>query len=346
MFNSGFNIFAEKHTNMDFFFYYLEVSDAFEAKILEDFSNCEIPDGTDAAGRYNLLKNYTAMLRFNLSKFTYQVRAICKDGIPGENDIANIAKAIAQLDVIRKHADLCDTNRRWELLREAKLRLKNDTLGEVKDEQRLILLIYLLHNEKWFNEFPLPEEAIECYAFENRLDMIGEVYGKYFHFYDYLQGKLKDAPQQLILQPPPAISDSIEEPEDLFKSLFFVANKKNGIYDSVIEALTKPLPDHVIRDCRKDCKIPDDFQFVYFEDGKMTWNDSIYGSQSYLAGLYQYCRDREKYPWIKKEKEKTYIISAFKSFNIDVCRSAFAKMMQGNLDPKFLKPFKFLFRDM
>jgi hypothetical protein len=331
---------------MDFFYYYSEVSDASEAKIVADFANYAMPEWTDAAGRYDLLKNYTAMLQFTWSKFKYQVRAIDKDGIPGETDIANINKAIAELNVFRNHKDLSNPKRRSELLKEARLRTKKDTFGEVKDEQHLILLIYLLHEENWFNEFPLSEEAFEFYAYDNRLDMIGEVYGKYFLFYDYLQSKLKDRQQQLIMQPLQPMSDSNEESEGTFKSMFFVANRTNGIYDSVIEALSKPLPDYFVRDCKKDCKIPDDFQFVYFEDGRMTWNNSIHGSQSYLAGLYQYCRDRPSYPWIKQAKEKQYLSSAMNSFHIDMSRNAFADMMQGNLNPKFLKPFKLLFRDM
>lgn len=331
---------------MDFFFYYIDVSDASEAKILADYSNRAIPEWTDAAGRYGFLKNYIAMLQFTWSKFKYQVRAIDKDGIPGENDTASINKALAELNVIRNHKDLSDFKRRSELQKEARLRTKEDTLGEVKDEQHLILLIYLLHDESWFNEFPLPEEAFEFNDHENRLDMIGEVYGKYFLFYDYLLGKLKDKPQQLIMHPQQAMSDLKEESEGTFKSMFFAANRTNGIYDNVIDALSKPLPDYVVSACKIDCNLPDDFQFVYSQDGKMTWNDSIYGSHKYLAGLYQYCRDRSSGPWIKPAKEKPYLTSAMKSFNIDMSRNAFADMMQGNLNPKFLKPFKLLFRAM
>ena len=259
--------------NMDYFFYYLEVSDAAEEKLIEDFSNCAIPYGTDAAGRYNLLKNYTAMLQFTWSRFKYQVRAIDKDGIPGENDIANINKAITDLDLIRKHADLSNPIRRSELLKEAKLRSKNDTFGDVKDEQHLILLIYLLHDANWFNEFPLPEDAFELCTHDNQIEMIGEVYGKYFLLFNYLLEKLKGLPEPATVQVDANQNETADKNNGSLKHLFLENNKSIEDYNEVIEALSSPLPKWI----SSACELPVDTQFVNIKGERMIWNENIQG---------------------------------------------------------------------
>lgn len=322
---------------MDFLYKYTFENDAVENAICNDWSNTPMPADYDAESRYTLLKDYIAKLQFRSFKFIYQITSLDSDRIPNEDDSFHIAGAIAKLNIIRKNANLIDVQKRTELLKEAKYHIVKNTLGDIKDEEHLVLLIYLLHLENWFNIFPLPDEAFEFESFENRMDMIGVVYGKYFLFYNYLQDKLKLASPQLSFPLKKVISEKKQKPVDTFKDLFFEVNKSNGVYDKVIEALSNPLPYHIT----SACELPDDTQFIDDSNGKMTWNEEIRGSHMYLAGLYELCKDNKK--WIRKVP-KLYLPSAKISFNIGMSRNAFSRMNAGSLDAKYIKPFQLLFK--
>ena len=322
---------------MDLLYKYTMENDAVETDILNDWSNTSMPADYEAESRYTLLKEYIAKLQFASFKFVYQITSLNSDGIPNEDDSFHIAGAIAKLNIIRKNANLIDVRKRTELLKEAKNHLVKNTLGGINDEQRLILLIYILHQENWFNIFPLPDEAFVFAEHDNRMDMIGEVYGRYFLFYNYLQDKLKAVSTQPSIPVRKAMSEKKQKEIDTFRDLFIGLNKTNGVYDKVIKALSAPLPYHIT----SACELPDDTQFVDFSNGKMTWNEGIRGSYMYLAGLYEVCKESKK--WIRKAP-KLYLPSAKISFNIGMSRNAFSRMNAGSLDAKYIKPFQLLFR--
>jgi len=322
---------------MDLLYKYTMENDAVETDILNDWSNTSMPADYEAESRYTLLKEYIAKLQFASFKFVYQITSLDSDGMPNENDSFHIAGAISKLNIIRKNANLIDVRKRTELLNEAKNHLVKNSLGGINDEQRLILLIYILHQENWFNIFALPDEAFVFAEHDNRMDMIGEVYGKYFLYYDYLQNKLKLASPQLSIPVKKALSEKKQKEIDTFKDLFFETYKSKGVYDKVIDALSNPLPYHIT----SACELPDDTQFIDTSSGKMTWNEGIRGTHMYLAGLYELCKEDKK--WIRKVP-KLYLPSAKVSFNIGMSRNAFSRMNAGSLDAKYIKPFQLLFR--
>ncbi len=65
--------------------------------------------------------------------------------------------------------------------------LRNEKLVYEYSAEEIKSFLYILHKEEYFKLFPIPEDAFDIKISTNRLDLIGEVYGKYFLFKEYLE---------------------------------------------------------------------------------------------------------------------------------------------------------------
>ena len=320
---------------MSMIYTYVFGNGAMENTICDEFSRIAIPADHDARSRNALLKNYIGKLQFCGFKNGYQIASIDVDGIPHEDEHSCISSAIDKLNIVRNHPVVTNIHERAALLKEAKKHMVNDTFGEIKDESTLVRMIYLLHRENWFDIFPLPDEAFEFEEHDNRMDMVGEVYGRYILFYDYLQEQLKTccAIPAVLKQD---MKKPCTQPTWTFEDLFMEARKKEGLYDKIIQTLSEPLPYHIAN----ACGIKEEVQFVNLDGDKINWCADIRGSYSYLSGLYEVCREKN----LIKKNSKLYLSSARNSFGIDMSRSAFEKMKSGTLDDKYIKPFRLLLK--
>lgn len=321
---------------MNFLYKYTFAHSALEETICNEYSEITLPPDYDADARYAYLKGYIAHLQFLSYRFTYQITSIDTDGIPREDEYCNILSALEKINLIRKHKDVIDVQKRAKLIKEAKRHFIKDTLGDIKDEQYLILLIYVLHEENWFNFFPLPDEAFEFVDHNNRMDVVGEVYGRYFLFYDYLQGLLKACGTKSYTQALNTSHSKRENKIECIQDLFFDVHKKNGVYEKVKDILCSPVSYAVAR----ASEIEEGFQFAVADGNTIRWNENVRGSFMYLAGLYQVLEDKR---WIMK-LPKYYLRTASTSFGVAMSRNAFTLMRTGNLHDKYIKPFRLLLK--
>ncbi len=168
--------------------------------ILRPHKTIEIPQ--TAKERYELLKKFSAKYFF----YHYKVHYLNK--ILADNDTNAIKAEIQELDKIKKHEQLSDTDKRNKLYPDAVEYIhhrKNYNQFSFTYEQ-IELFIYILHENNFFSRFLLPDEEF----YNNRMNQpIADSYGKYFLFYDYLTNKLKD------LQPIDFVVGEIDEKEPL-----------------------------------------------------------------------------------------------------------------------------------
>jgi len=305
-----------------------EYEEAQEA-LNDHYAGYFLPPTTDAIGRYARLRDQMGEWQF------YE----CKKGIEDESDVHSILKVFQEIEDIRLHELVQNKNDRKKIIKEAQKRVINGTLKDETDKQKRLVLVCLLHEEKWFDVYPLPDEAFEFEDFPNGVNMIWEVYGKYFRFYEYLRALISNlAPQFLVdtnnsAQNIPAVARKIESLQDIFHD-----GHKNKI-DIIIERLSQELPIEITKIFSEL-----DDPFISRIDTDIVWNPAIKNAGSYLAGIFYYCM--KKY-WLDTCTTDEWRAAFANTFNVRInTTTSFKKALAGTLATKYTEPFKILFKDI
>jgi hypothetical protein len=298
----------------------------------------------DAKSRYEIFKKYIGKFYFFTELLGYLTYALRED------DIHSITAAIQELDEIRQHESLTNPISRGKLYKEAKeyaVNMVRHPLDQPKsyDSERLTLMIYLLHENNYFDTLRLPDEAFIIDGHPNNIEVVGEVYGQYFTFYDYLQSKL----QELESASPgkhtphankPETSNDEEDSIPTFRDLFLAIHKPK--FDQMIQLLLKELPMQIINRYPELDRL--DGPILYEVEDGYALNSMLPSPISYLAGIFIVSK---KSMWLKSgsiEKSKDALAETFK---VDIgSTTAFKSAKYGRLDAKYIEPFRLLFKDI
>ena len=141
---------------------------------------------TDPKEKYELFKDSTGRYQFYEIKWNYLTQA------GREDDVNSIKAEIIDIQSITQHEKLNSEIEKLKLFRAAKEYFaKAKVLGPVEGKgasytEEVTLYIYTLHEMGYFNNYSLPDDAFYIDGTANNIKFLGEVYGKYFLFYDYL----------------------------------------------------------------------------------------------------------------------------------------------------------------
>lgn len=289
----------------------------------------------EASARYQIFKDYVAQF------YTYDFLGSYANRVIRDDDVNAIVAAIHEINEVRKHPLLKDPKTRSQLYMKGQQLMTSiaNSKRELRqyDKQTMTLILYILHKNLYFNTFPLPARFFEI-ASGTQDDDIGIVYAKYFLFYKYLSGRLKDLAPSALKEDPENNTAQKSGPFDTFKELFYKGRVEDGTYQKVIDLISADLPQNV----RDQCEITkeDEYRFASVDGDNMFWNKEI----SYLAGLYNVCAQKG---WIRDQK-KQYLKTARKSFNLKNGRTAFQQITgkEECLDMTYKAPFRMLFENI
>jgi len=296
----------------------------------------------DAKGRYKIFKEYIGKYWFYECLFPYLRLALRED------DIHSITAAIQELDAIRKHELLTNPISRGRLYVRAKsyivYMVETERLHDDCDDLTLVLMLIILHENNYFDTFFLPHEAFTPFEFDGiapHLQIVGEVYGRYFMFYDYLQGKLKECESTLentATERTDKSGDDKKAPVLTFKDTFLIIHKDK--FDAIIESLGKLLPDTILNKYEELKRL--DGPIIYEKEKGYALNGLLPRQPSYLAGLYRVCL---KNGWVGKQHSLETIKDALAlTFTTELnTLTAFKKALSQDHVPKYSEPFRMLF---
>ena len=308
---------------------YEEELDAKQEALQDKYREIDLP--TNASERYTRLKQHIGEWQF--LRFYYGFLSENQN----ESDIHAIASAIQQIEDIRDHERLQTKESKDKILKEAKRLVKLNALTSV-DKEHLLLLIFALHNDGWFDIYPLPDAAFE-FSDTERLDIFGEVYGKYFRFYGYLRGLMEKAEPRLLEQVSKKVAQNIKtkfkKEISSFKDLFHDDHKDK--FDKIMQVLSTKLP------------VTKGFtalgNSVVSQSGEgYVWNASIKPTKSYIAGIFQVCAS--KY-WLKTFTDQEYGIALSKTFGVKFESDTLIKKARNKaLSTEYTVPFIQLFNNL
>ena len=315
---------------MDIYEHFTDDCEKAQQDIYDKYLEIPMPIPGDAKGRYVRLKDYIGEWHFYDCKFNFLSDA------PEEVDIHSILKEIQLIEDIRNHKLLRDKAKRSELSDEAKDHLKRGSLNAVKDDEKLSLLICILLEDNWFDIFPLADEAFELDDHANNIESIGEVYGKYFRFYEYLKYLLKKIDPKLLIN----IAQKSENTKPLktkkikpltFKDIFNKDNEDKA--DKILEILLRDLPEKVTIEYDELSE-----PFISKTGNNIVWNISVKNAVSYIAGIFRVCS--KKY-WLGTHSMDTYVEIFANTFNVKITsRTNFRKALLGEFDRRYFVPFE------
>jgi len=296
-----------------------------------------LPD--DAKSRYEIFKEYIGKFYLYSELYFYLMDALRED------DIHSITAAIFEIEATRKDNRLLEPRSRAHLYREGRRYVaqlvKNPAELENYDSRQLILMICVLFENDYFDSFVLPDEAFEIGGPAPHLEILGEVYGKYFAFYKYLQRKQKECEAAL----DKTVTERTDKPEDdkeapvlTFKDTFLFIHKDK--FDAIIESLGKLLPDTILNKYEELKRL--DGPIIYEKEKGYALNGLLPRQPSYLAGLYRVCL---KNGWVGKQHSLETIKDALAlTFTTELnTLTAFKKALSQDHVPKYSEPFRMLF---
>lgn len=175
--------------------YFIEVDYNIEFDILLDKYNFIldpdqyrelIPD--DTKERYELFKASTAQYYFLEYRKEYRNFTLDKDNLSiVKGYISEIEKITDKPELNKDHSD-------YHNLYLSAVRFINGLSGMIRNfkledysKEQIDTFLYLLHREEYFNLFPLKYDAFDMDKPDNRYRLIGENFGRYFLFADFLE---------------------------------------------------------------------------------------------------------------------------------------------------------------
>ncbi len=297
----------------------------------------------EAKDRYEVFKKYIGDWHFYSCKYDYLSYALRED------DILSVSGAIQEIEEVRNHELLKNPDSRCSLYHDAQ-KYMIDSINPRKeakkyDTEKLVLMIYLLHEEGYFNNCPLPDQAFEIDDHPNKIEVVGEVYGRYFTFYNYLQDNLKklrpESSLEAVITNEPKTQGREKESISTFKEMFYDIHKPK--FDRMIELLLKDFPIQIINKYSELDRL--DGPTIYEVGNKYALNSMMPSPISYLAGIYIVCK---KNKWLTNNhtlKEIKKVVGNTFSVRIG-SPTAFKNASYGYLDTKYIEPFRLLFKDI
>jgi hypothetical protein len=206
-------------------------------------------------------------------------------------------------------------------------------------------MICVLFENDYFDAFELPDEAFEIGPAPHLL-ILGEVYGKYFAFYTYLEKKRDELKAKSGITQPQLLktgrSRDLEKVNAVstLSDTFRIIHKDK--FDRIIAVLLKKLPPDII-DKFPELERLDGPILNEVENGYML-NAVLPSPISYLAGLYIVCR---KKLWIAHYPYKKYKEVMALTFNLAISSTnQFKNAKYGFLDSKYIELFEILFENI